>query len=208
MESQTKNAIIRFIAIFSFLLALFMIFDASLREASCKGVDYLFQTISFQSKPLLTIFIVAVLLIFITTVIRHFLVDWLKLAKQQKIMAAFQKELRDAQLSKNFYKLKKLTELQAEIMKEQSGVMLANFKPMGIIMVIVIPVFAWLYKFVDSLPTKEINIIGNFQISLIDKGPLFHFFPWWLIIYFFMSIPFGSIFQKGLRVISYRNKLK
>jgi uncharacterized membrane protein (DUF106 family) len=208
MEPNAKQSITRFIAIFSFLLALFMMFDQSLRDASCKGVEYLFQPISFQSMPLLTIFLVAIIVVFITTIIRHFFVDWLKLAKQQQIMSAFQKEFREAQLSKNFYKLKKLTELQAEIMKEQSGAMLANFKPMGLILLVVVPIFAWLARFVDNLAIKEVNIIGEFQISLLDKGPLFHLFWWWLIIYFFISIPFGSIFQKGFKVISYRKRLK
>ncbi|MEW6070908.1 MAG: EMC3/TMCO1 family protein [Candidatus Thermoplasmatota archaeon] len=207
MEPQTKHAITRFIAIFSFLLALFMMFNVSLRDASSKGAEYLFQPISFQSKPLLTIFLVAVIVAFITTVIRHFFIDWLKLAKQQKIMSAFQKELREAQLSKNFYKLKKLTEMQAEVMREQSGVMLANFKPMGLIMIIVIPIFVWLSNFVGQLPTKEVFIMGYIQVNLTHTGPL-HLAPWWLIAYLFMSIPFGSLFQRGLRVISYRKRLK
>ncbi len=209
MEESFKNAIMRFIAIFSFLLAIFIMFDASLRTSTAVAAGYIFNnTISFESRPVLTIFLAGIILVFLTTLIRHVFIDWLKVAKSQKVMGAFQKEFRSATLSRNLYKTKKLTEMQAEIMKGQSDMSMMQMKPMGLTLIVAIPIFVWLGEFIGRVPNKEICPFGYATISLIGKGPLLHLFPWWIIIYVFLSVPFGQIFQKAFRVIKYRKRLK
>lgn len=210
MEESVKRSIIRFIAIFSFLLALLMIFDPSLRRAGAEAAGFLFNpSIAFEeTKPVLTIFLAGVILILFTTLVRHFFIDWLKLAKQQNIMSAFQKEFREARISQNLYKIKKLTELQAEVMRGSSELSMMQLKPMGLTLLIALPIFMWLHDFIARVPNKEIHLFGHVMINITDPGPLFHLVPWWIIIYIFISIPFGQLFQKALKILTYKKRLK
>jgi uncharacterized membrane protein (DUF106 family) len=186
-----------------------MFVDPSLRICFINAVDYLFSPIAFTTKPLLTIFLVSIILGLSTTLVRHFYVDWLKFAKAQKIFTAYQKELRSAMLSKNFYKLKKLSEIRAEITQQHTSAMMSSMIPMGITLLIALPIFLWLrWRFIPNLLTEEIAIAGFIKINLLAKGPIIGLFEWWIIALIFMGLPLGIIFYKVLRVIPYRKLLR
>lgn len=176
-------------------------------------------------SPLLTIFLASVILVIATTAIRHFLIDWAKMARVQEGMRAFQKEFSEARKSNNTYKLKKLTEAQPEVMQMQAELSGDQMKPMAFTMLLVIPIFAWLGTFmlgiasvhtglaVDDPALKEactVTIRVPWDATWELLGPTacgggWWFLPHWIILYSLFGIPFGQIAQRALKLWEYRN---
>ena len=210
--AESKSGFSSVLMMFAFILVIFMMFDPGLRTTTGKTMNYvLYPLIGFNDAyPILTMFLAGLILVGASTIIRHVLIDQLKMAKIQKQMGAYQKELRSATLSQNMYRVKKLKEMQPEIMKVQAEMSTSQMKPMAFTMLIALPIFLWLATFVDSLPVSRQTMLLPWgeSFNMHDKGPLFHLFPAWIILYAFMTMPFGQVFQKLLKAIKYRKSLK
>lgn len=130
----------------SFGLVLLILFNRDLQIGLGRAAGFVLSPLlGFGGRiPILTIFLASVLLVVLTTLIRHFLVDWTAMARTQEAMRSFQKEFSDARKSNNTYKLKKLTEAQPQVFELQAAVQKDQFKPMIATMLLVIPLFAWL----------------------------------------------------------------
>ncbi|MCK5560613.1 MAG: DUF106 domain-containing protein, partial [Thermoplasmata archaeon] len=145
--------------------------------------------------------------------IRHYMTDWIGLARAQERMSAYQKELREATLANNQTKLNKLQEAQPEIMKMQSITMISSIKPAIFTMIIFVIVFPWLWAvYIPSLENPP--AIGTISLPWTAKWPLnepLGFCPgpsgYWIILYFILSLPFGLLFQHGLKMLSYSRKI-
>ena len=178
-----------------------------------------------QSVPLLTILLASIILVVGTTTIRHFLVDWVNMARVQEAMRAFQKEFSQARKDNNTYKLKKLTEAQPEVMALQADMSTEQMKPMAFTMILVVPIFAWLYVFMaaaaaaghtsfvvpwDShweLWRPDVGASGGFVNADFPRHRwyLLGFFPRWIVLYSLFGIPFGQIAQRALKLWEYRH---
>ena len=179
-------------------------------------------TIGFGfARPLVTILLASVILVVGTTAIRHFLVDWVGMARIQEAMRAFQKEFSQARKDNNTYKLKKLTEAQPEVMALQADMSTEQMKPMAFTMILVVPIFAWLYTFVAAVVAADLAL-GTFHhvvavpwdthwdLTLGTDPPDHHwyllgFFPRWIVLYSLFGIPFGQIAQRALKLWEYRH---
>lgn len=205
-------------------IAFAIIFYEPLRTGVAKVLGFvLTPTIGFGGKyPLLTIFIAGVLLVVATTVVRHFMTDWTKMARMQEAMRTFGAEMKDARKSNNTYKLKKLTESQADLMQLQADAQMESFKPMGITMILAIPIFAWLGVFLGDLSTNILNPDGTSTAVLYLEAPWNSrwnimanydwmggdnngWFPRWIVLYSLFGIPFGQIAQRALKLWEYRH---
>lgn len=195
----------------SFGLVFLVMFDENLRLKTGAAAGFLLEpVIGFGGKaPALTLFFASVILVVVTTVIRHFLVDWVNMARVQEAMRSFQKEFADARKSNNTYKLKKLTDAQPEVMQLQASMTTDQMKPMAFTMLIVIPIFAWLSHFLTqpnvghilSVPwNQNWDILANFE-WFGRTG----FLPRWILLYSLFGIPFGQIAQRILKLWEYRN---
>lgn len=208
--AKSKSSFSSVLMMFAFILVIFMMFDPGLRTTTGKTMNYvLYPLIGFNNAyPILTMFLAGLILVGASTIIRHVLIDQLKMAKIQKQMGTYQKELRSATLSQNMYRVKKLKEMQPEIMKVQAEMSTSQMKPMAFTMLIAMPIFLWLATFVGGLPDKTMILPWGAEFNLFAGGPLFGWFPAWIILYAFMTMPFGQVFQKLLKAIKYRKSLK
>ena len=195
----------QFIMITMFVFTIFIMFDAELRDRAGKAMGaIMYPLIGFNhAYPLWTIFFGGIILVTFSTIVRHFFADWIKMAKNQKMMTAFNKEFRDARTSNNTYKIKKLTETQPLIMKRQGEMSTSQLKPMVFTMLIAIMIFMWLAIFIGELPTHIISLPWEPHWNMTDSTVL----PHWILIYSLVSIPFGQLLQRVLKVISYRKIL-
>ena len=111
---QQKRQSSSMLFFFILMLALLVLFDEGLRNSLASAVGTVFfPLLGFNHRyPVLTIFLAGSIMIFITTLIRHFTMDWIAMAKNQAIMSKFQKEYRKARLDNNTYKIKKLKKIQ------------------------------------------------------------------------------------------------
>ena len=97
---RPKGGMSRMVTIFIFVLAIFILFDPTLRDALGKAVGYgLDPLVSFNhSAPIVTLVLTGLLMAALTIVVRHFFTDYVEQARSQKIVAAFNKDLRSGQL--------------------------------------------------------------------------------------------------------------
>jgi uncharacterized membrane protein (DUF106 family) len=91
------------------------------------------------------IFILAAITGLYASLIQKYTMDWELMRRVQDRSKVMQKELRQAQLTNNAAKIKKLQAQQAEMMEDQMGMMKQQFKPMLYISIISIPLFFWVY---------------------------------------------------------------
>lgn len=214
---ERKRSISTFLMIATFGIVLLIMFDNNLRLATGRAVGTVLEPVTtvWGNDPMLTILFASVIMILATTAIRHFLVDWVQMARVQEVMRAFQKEFAEARKANNTYKLKRLTDMQPELMKMQADLSTGQLKPMAFTMLIVIPIFAWLSTFVLTLAPDGatcapfIQVPWNGQWSLGAHGKdvcaegWWWILPHWIILYSLFSIPIGQITQKALKLWEY-----
>ncbi|MEW5759784.1 MAG: EMC3/TMCO1 family protein [Candidatus Thermoplasmatota archaeon] len=198
----------------SALLLLFMlpivfliIFDPVLRTSAGSAMGYiLWPTIGFNALyPLWTIFFAALIMVALSTTLTHIFTDWFAVGKAKLFSSHYQGELRKAYKEGNIAKIKKLTELQPEIMKMNMQNFSSQMRVMVVTMIIAIAIFMWLPIFINSyVPgNKTISAPWDTSCSLVVTGPIFHITPIWIFVYILFSIPLGRICQGILKLITY-----
>ncbi|MFH1323014.1 MAG: DUF106 domain-containing protein [Methanobacteriota archaeon] len=144
------------------------------------------------------IFILAAITGLYASLIQKYTMDWELMRRVQEKSKVMQKELRQAQLSNNAAKIKKLQTQQAEMMEDQMGMMKQQFKPMLYISIISIPLFFWVYLAIAQSPNASIIFPFWGEHRLTDK--VFWEIQYWLFWYFICSIPVSQITRKALNI--------
>jgi uncharacterized membrane protein (DUF106 family) len=196
----------RFFTIFMFILAVFVLFDPVLRQALGDIVGLgLGPIIGFGGNyPTLTLILAGMTMTGLTIVVRHFFTDYVQQAESQKIVGAFNKELRMARLENNTFKTKKLMEQQPKIMERSMKMTGSQLKLMPITMLIVVPIFAWVAVFMYQITSPLIAVPWAYGVDLNNASYLF---PNWVLLYSLISIPFGQILSRLLRYYDFKKRL-
>ena len=134
----------------TFLTMMFMlwiIINPDLRDFMGESAGSVLEPrITFDHQyPVLTFLFAGIIMISFTTIIRHFIIDWEKMAEIQTKMGAYNKAMGEARQSGNEAKMKKLFAMQPQIMLLQSEMMSNQMKPMAFTMIIAIPIICLLY---------------------------------------------------------------
>jgi uncharacterized membrane protein (DUF106 family) len=190
-----------------FLLFMLILIDPSVRSAIGNALDpALTPVLGLDFRyPLITLFLAGLMSLTFSTIIRHFTTDWMELARIQKIQSTFNKEMKDARLSNNNAKLKKLQEKQPEILKMSMKLSSSQMKLMPITMVFVVPIFIWLSVFMYQLPVSTVSVPWAPKVGLLVGDVCF--FPNWIILYSLLSIPFSQVLQRVLKLYKFRKKI-
>ncbi len=202
-----KKQLSTFITIFTFVLAMFVLFDQELRHWLGTMIGYVLEpTIGLNgSMPVVTLFMAGIIMTGLTVVVRHFFTDYVSQAESQKIVGAFNKELQKARLENNKYKIKKLTEEQPKIMKKSMDMSTSQMKLMPMTMIVVIPIFAWLSVWIGSLGSAAVVDVP--WAASVDLNHL-NVFPNWVLLYSLISLPFGQVLGRALRYVQFRKRLR
>jgi uncharacterized membrane protein (DUF106 family) len=195
----------RLATIFIFVLAIFILFDPTLRDGLGIIIGYgLEPAVGFGgSFPVITLFLTGMIMTGLTIIIRHFFVDYVEQIRSQKIVAAFNKELRQARTENNTFKIKKLTEQQGKILQKSMNVSTSQLKLLPITMIIVIPIFAWLSVFMSHVVSTTFSVPWSFNNDLNGIYVL----PSWILLYSLVSLPFGQVLMRTLRYFSFKKRL-
>jgi len=194
------------IMMMAMLVAMFVLFDPSIRRTLGGYVGIALKPIvGFDGElPVVTLILTGLLMTFFSITVRHFFIDWIDQARNQRMMSSFQKEMREARTSNNTYKLKKLTELQPQITAKSLKTSGAQMKLMPVTMVVIIPIFAWLSNFVYfDLSSTTFSVPWEFNASMKGSNLL----PNWILLYTLVTIPFGQVLQRTLKYVSFSRKL-
>jgi uncharacterized membrane protein (DUF106 family) len=195
----------RFFTIFMFILAVFVLFDPVLRQALGDIVGAgLNPLIGFGGNyPALTLILAGMFMTGLTVVVRHFFTDYVQQAESQKIVGAFNKELRKARTENNTFKTKKLMEQQPKIMEKSMKMTSSQLKLMPVTLLIVVPIFAWVAVFMYQITSPLIAVPWSYNVDL----NALNLFPNWVLMYSLISIPFSQILSRLLRYYDFRKRL-
>ncbi|MDD2626533.1 MAG: EMC3/TMCO1 family protein [Candidatus Methanomethylophilus sp.] len=190
------------------LTMLIMMATIALREPIGKYLNYVFKYIDFQGQyPVLTLVIGGLLMVTFGTVVRALMTDPIAQAKTQHIQSDFQNEMRKARTENNLYKMKKLQEMQPQMMQASMQQSTAMMKMMPVSMLLVFPVYAWVYYFIsNTVPVEFLTIIMPWGFACLTDTVLI--MPLWIIVYTLISLPMGQLENKLVNYMLLRRRLK
>jgi len=153
-----------------------------------------------------TLIIAGIIMIGLSTIVRTLMMDTMSQAKNSKMMSAFNAELRQARIENNLYKIKKLTEQQKAMMSKTMESSMKMMKTLPITMMIVIPIFAWVWYFLEN---EAINTLIHVPWAwAVDITGSMWVFPMWIFIYTLITIPFGQLVSRIIRWFQYKRRLE
>ena len=186
------------------VMTIIMIFRAQIGSA----LDSVFKYIAFDGQyPVLTLIIAGLIMITVSTVVRSVLSDPIQMARNQQIQSDFNREFRQARIENNLFKMKKLQEMQPQIMAMSMEASTQQMKVMPISMIVLLPVYAWVWFFInpesvggglyfaDGMALAHMPWAESFDLNTYLMG----FFPAWIIVYTMVSMPIGQIENRLLR---------
>lgn len=194
-QSVTKSMMPLFIA----MGLLFVASIESVRNGLGTTLDLFLGPLvdSFLIPFYIVIIILSAMTGFYSSIIQKYTIDYKKMKETQNRMKEFQKEYREAMLSKDEKRIKKLESKRTNMMKDQMEMSQAQFKPMGYIMVITLPIFFWLIYRLDHFDALiNMPFFGMVHLTDLILGPA----PAWIIWYMLCSITLSQVIRKALDI--------
>ncbi|MDR2874163.1 MAG: EMC3/TMCO1 family protein [Methanobrevibacter sp.] len=128
-------------------------------------------------NPLLTIFLVALIISFITQIAQKYLMDHERLDTLKKEIAEFQKKMNDVRKSGDTNATNKLQSQQSDFMKAQSEMMMMSFKPMLVTFVPILLIFWWMRSSPLANVYISLPLLPFWNILAPIWQPLLHWAP-------------------------------
>jgi len=170
-----------------------------LRVGVGKGLDSFFAPLveTFHIPFFILIVILSAATGLYSSIIQKYTIDYERMTEVQDRMKEFQKEYRDAMLSKDEKRVKKLETKKDRMMKEQLELSQQQFKPMAYILVLTVPIFFWLlYRLSQINNTITLPYYGTLSLT----APVFWVIPAWIIWYMICSITISQVIRKALNI--------
>lgn len=142
-----------------------------------------------------------------SSLLQKYTIDYEKMQVVQAKMKDFQKIYREATLAGDEKALKKLNEKRVRMMEEQMEMSQEQFKPMGWILIVTVPIFIWmLWTFTNmqaafdagalaALPTITFPYLGEVVLNQIA-----FIVPGWIIWYMICSLCLSQVIRKALNI--------
>jgi len=132
-----------------------------------------------------------------SSILQKYTIDYEKMTESQERMKVFQTEYREATLSQDEKRIKKLEARRDRVMKEQMEMSQQQFKPMIYIMVLTIPIFFWLlYRLAQTTSTITLPYYGMHALT----DPIIWVIPAWILWYMICSITISQVIRKALNI--------
>ncbi len=192
---------------FLFLMVMFMIFFVpGIRILLGNAIGAVFNPlIGFGgTAPLWTIFFGCIIVVLISQFIRHWLTDYIKIAREQKHMSAFNKEMMAARRAQDNVRVKKLMELQPQVMAKQMEVQNATMKPSVFTILIFIAFYTWIIAFSNAAAVRYVSLPWEPSWPLLAGS----WFPYSVLLYILFSIPLSQMVVNTLKYISFSKRLR
>ncbi len=184
-----------------------MLLVVSFRDQVGAALNFVFEPlIGFGGQyPVPTLMIAGLIMIGLSTVLRTFMTDAISMAKNQQIQSDFNREMRQARIDNNLYKMKKLSEQQPKMMAASMESSTSQMKIMPVTMIVITPIYAWVYYFLDVSDTVT-NTIINVPWSPVDLLGV-TVLPHWILVYTLISIPIGQLLNKVIKYYIFKKRL-
>jgi len=170
-----------------------------LRVSVGQGIDSVFAPLvdGFNIPFFILIVILSAITGLYSSIIQKYTIDYEKMTDTQERMKVFQAEYREAQLSQDEKKIKKLDAKKDRIMREQLEMSQQQFKPMAYILILTVPIFFWLlFRLSQIQSTITLPFAGT--VGLHD--PVIWVIPAWILWYFICSVTLSQVIRKSLNI--------
>lgn len=170
-----------------------------LRVGVGKGLDSLFSPLveTFGIPFFILIVILSAATGLYSSIIQKYTIDYDRMNEVQDRMKEFQKEYREAMLSQDEKKIKKMDGKKDRMMKEQLELSQQQFKPMAYILILTVPIFFWLlYRLSQIQNTITLPYYG----TLDPTASVFWIVPAWIVWYMICSITLSQVIRKALNI--------
>lgn len=202
---QIKKVADNMIMVFAFIV---MFASLAYRNEVGTALDVVLGPFAdFIGEFLIIILILSVVTGIYTSVVQKYTMNWELMAKSkeyQKQIRDLQKEYMEAKKENNQHKMKKIEKKRTEVMRKQtqfSGEMFKQqMKPMAYIMIITIPIFMWIWMYVESHPDMVVTF-PLFGVTELSSAFIFSL-PFWVLWYMMCSIPITQVVRKALGIRS------
>lgn len=202
---QIKKVADNMIMVFAFIV---MFASLAYRNEVGTALDVVLGPFAdFIGEFLILILILSVVTGIYTSVVQKYTMNWELMAKSkeyQKQIRDLQKEYMEAKKENNQHKMKKIEKKRTEVMRKQtqfSGEMFKQqMKPMAYIMIITIPIFMWIWMYVESHPDMVVTF-PLFGVTELSSAFIFSL-PFWVLWYMMCSIPITQVVRKTLGIRS------
>jgi uncharacterized membrane protein (DUF106 family) len=186
------------VLVFGFAVMFASMFWMDFRNVVANLVDFIISPITSTMPFFIVVLAIAAIVTVVSTFLQKYTMDWDLLRRVQENGRALQREMREAQLAGNKAKMKKLQEEQMAGMSEQMEINKMQFKPMGFVAIISVPLFVWAFWFLSQHP--ELSMVFPFagKVALLSGG--FFIFPWWIIWSLLCSMALGQVVRKAFNV--------
>jgi uncharacterized membrane protein (DUF106 family) len=138
-----------------------------------------------------------------SSLLQKYTIDYERMQEVQQGMKEFQKEYRDAQLSRDEKRIKKLESKRDKMMKEQLEVSQEQFKPMVYILLVSIPIFLWLIYKLPLITEQSIQlaqiVFPYFGGRALWNGAIW-IIPAWILWYMICSICISQVIRKSMNI--------
>jgi uncharacterized membrane protein (DUF106 family) len=170
-----------------------------LREGVGQGMDAAFAPIvvGFGIPFFILIVILSSLTGLYSSIVQKYTIDYDRMTESQERMKDFQNEYREATLSQDEKKIKKLEAKKDRVMKEQLEMSQQQFKPMTYILVLSVPIFFWLlYRLAQTTSLITMPYLGTHTLSTAVVWII----PAWMFWYMICSITLSQVIRKSLNI--------
>ncbi len=205
-----KQSMQRFIMIFLGITALYVLIFPDIGTTFGQAAGLLLNPlIGFNGQyPVITILIAGLLTTVVSSVLRHFITPWARMAKMNLLLGALRKETMEAVRKGNQSKVEKLRARQREHMAEYADVQFVPMKSMAYTMLLFVVIFTWIRLFVDVALVQQGNLSFAVPWSPTANFLAVYVFPSWILLYSLLAIPFSQVLQRVLKYVSFRKKLQ
>jgi len=170
-----------------------------LRVGVGQAIDTLFAPllVTFGIPFYVLIIILSALTGLYSSIVQKYTIDYDKMTESQERMKEFQKEYREATLSQDEKKIKKLDAKKDRMMKDQLELSQQQFKPMTYILVLSVPIFFWLlYRLAQTTATITMPYFGTVDLNTA----IIWIIPAWIFWYMICSITLSQVIRKALNI--------
>jgi uncharacterized membrane protein (DUF106 family) len=169
----------------------------AIRDGVGSAIDVIFGPLVGEVPFFILIVILSTITALYSSIIQKYTINYEKMQEVQARMKVFQKEFREAQLSQDEKKIKKLDARKDKMMKEQLEMSQNQFKPMAYILVLSVPIFFWLLFRLNTVEASiNMPFFGTHLLSDMVLGPV----PAWILWYMICSLTLSQVVRKSLNI--------
>jgi uncharacterized membrane protein (DUF106 family) len=188
--------------IIALIVAMALILSYSIpgvREAVGGAMDVILGPLAEALPLYIGIIVLSSITAIYSSLIQKYTIDYERMQETQEKMKVFQKEYREAQLSGDEKRVKKLEAKRDKMMKEQLEMSQQQFKPMAYILILSVPIFFWLLFRLNNFPESlaiTMPFFGDVSLKDFVLGPI----PAWILWYMVCSLTISQVVRKALNI--------